>query len=119
MTVSPSRPPVVPSAFGDVPGRAATAAEGDDDEAEEENDRAAWKKCPVAAAKNGEERILRGDLRLFPFSESSSDGKGLRSRFRVSGPLPSAITTSTTLSVLDGMSGMGFFCWGSMVGELK
>lgn len=116
--VSPFRTPViVPSAaFGDVPG-AVTAADKDDGD----SDRAAWNQWPVAAAKNGDERILRGVLRLFPFSES--DGKGLRSLFRgVSGrPLASSaiMTTSTRLEVLEGMSGMGFFWWGSMVGELK
>lgn len=113
--VSPFRKPVVPSAaFGDVAG-AVTAADNDDGDSDR-------KKWPVAAAKNGDERILRGVLRLFPFSES--DGKGLRSLFRgvgsAAGPLPSsAIITTSTLEELEGMSGMGFFWWGSMVGELK
>lgn len=98
--VSPFRTPVAPSAFGDV-ADAATAVDGKDAEADN-----AWKKEP--ADRNGDERMLRGVLRLFPFSESV-DGKGLRSLFRVSGPLPSAITTST-LEVLDGMRGMGFLC---------
>lgn len=120
--VSPFRTPViVPSAaFGDVPGAVVTAADKDDGD----SDRAAWNQWPVAAAKNGDERILRGVLRLFPFSES--DGKGLRSLFRGAGsvrPLPASssgiMTTSTRLEVLEGMSGMGFFWWGSMVGELK